>query len=508
MNTDAVAVLLQQAIAAAKAGQLGQAQAQLRQVLAQDPDNVTAWLWLSGVVSHPLKREACLRKALELDPYHEAARKGLLVAQREVAAHILPQAIAAAQAQDIGRARKLLTDVVVRDETCIEAWHWLSRVVDTVEDREICFQNIVMLDPGNEEAHQGLMVLQQAVAEATRSPWDALDTLDEAPHPVASTLAGDILGVPYRAKHTTVTPKPEPFPEPPSVAVWANYEDPTLCPTCASPTRLEGRRCPRCRRHMWGRVRGSAERSQLLWIVILLQTWNTIFAFALPFLGIFVVSLRLEIGGTLELLNAYLGRPSGLPAHVVGRAFAMLSQADLLMLGLPFLMGVIVTVMLFLRRRVVTYLLLASGLLGLVGGIAALALLEQRTLALLIGAVGIGVALATMMLAIKLDDDFRSQRVRLGLVLDQGLRTGMDYLLRGRAYARQGDWALAAIHHRRAAGLMPNSVDGLLGVARAGVQLHDLALARWALTSAEERRPDHPEVQAALAKPASVAEGT
>ena len=500
---DAVEILLQQAIVAAKEGRLRQAQAMLQRVLAQDPENVVAWLWMSGVVADPLKREGCLRRALELDPYHETARRGLMVAQREAAAHILPQAISAARGGDIVRARKLFTDVVVRDETSLEAWQWLSRVVETAEDREICFQNIVMLDPDDADARRQLLLLEQSTAQADR---DLSDDEDDAARGVAATLAGDILGAPYRAKHTTSVPEPEPEPEPASFAVWAKYEDATLCPVCASSTDPADRRCPTCRAPLWVKVRGSAERSQLLWIVILLQLWNTISASTFPLLALFVVSLRLQINDTLSLLYGYVGMPTPVDDATLARAFAMVSRGELVLLGLPFAIGAIVTLALFLRWRVVTYLLLASGLLGLIGGIGALALLEPRWLAISAGVVGIGVALAVIVLALRLDDDFRTRRVRRVLTLDPGLKTGMDCLVRGRAYGRQGDWALAAIHFRRAAGLMPTSIDGLLGVARVARQLHDPVLARWALASAEERRPHDARVQAALASLASQTE--
>ncbi len=496
---DAVDALLGHAMAAAKEGRLRQAQAMLQRVLAQDPENITAWLWLSGAVADPLKREGCLRRVLDLDPYHEAARRGLMVAQREAAAHILPQAIAAASEGDVPRARKLLTDVVMRDETCLEAWQWLSQVVDSAEDREICFQNIVMLDPDDAEARRQLLLLEQTTAEADRHLWGMPEEADDTARVVASTLAGNILGAPYRAKHTTDVPTPEPEPEPASVAVWAKYEDATLCPVCAGPTDPADRRCPTCRAPLWVRVRGSAERSRLPWIVILLQLWNTISAFTFPLLALSVVSLRLQINDTLSLLYGYVGMATPVDDATLARAFAMVSRGELVLLSLPFVIGAIVTLALFLRWRVVTYLLMASGLFGLIGGIGALALLEPRWLAVAVGVVGIGVALAVIVLALRLDDDFRTRRVRRALAIDPGLKTGMDYLVRGRAYGRQGDWALAAIHFRRAAGLMPASIDGLLGVASVAHQLHDPVLARWVLASAEERRPHDARVQAALA---------
>ncbi len=489
--------LLQQAITAAKDGQFPRAQTLLQQVLTRDPDNLTAWLWLSGVVSNPLKREACLQKALKLAPGHEAARRGLMIARREAAAYIMPQAIAAAQAGETARARKLLTDVVVRDETNVEAWLWLSRVVETPEDREICFQNILMLDSENDEARSGLSLLQGPGAAAPEDRWGVgKETEDDTP--VAPTLAGDILGDAYREKHTTTIPEPESSPEEPaSVALWAKYDDPYLCPVCAGPARAEDQRCPECRAKLWTRTRAQDQRSQLLWILILLQMWNTLISSGAPFLALFVVSMRVHVNDTLQLLAAYLGRPSNLSTATVNTAMEMLSRTGFFLLGLPFVLGVAGTIALYLRWRPVFYLLLGSGALGLAGSIGGIAFLGQQPLALAAGVLGIAVAVGTVILGIRLEDDFRVQRRRRLLALDPGLPSGIDYLVRGRYYAHEGVWGLAALHFRRAAALMPNDVDGLLGVVQAAVNLGDWGLSRWALESALERQPGDERIEEA-----------
>lgn len=69
--------LLQQAIDLAKAGRREEAEALLRQVLAQQPDNEVAWIWLSGVTrDQDVKREA-LTKVLAINPHNRLAQRGL-----------------------------------------------------------------------------------------------------------------------------------------------------------------------------------------------------------------------------------------------------------------------------------------------------------------------------------------------------------------------------------------------------------------------------------------------
>lgn len=68
---------LAQAIGAIKAGQRGEGRALLAQVLAADPNNVTAWLWLSEVADSDDERREYLKRVLAIDPDNPEALKGL-----------------------------------------------------------------------------------------------------------------------------------------------------------------------------------------------------------------------------------------------------------------------------------------------------------------------------------------------------------------------------------------------------------------------------------------------
>ena len=47
---------------------------QLLDLLAQEPDNATAWIWLAREARADVEKRACLQKALQLEPEHSAAR--------------------------------------------------------------------------------------------------------------------------------------------------------------------------------------------------------------------------------------------------------------------------------------------------------------------------------------------------------------------------------------------------------------------------------------------------
>ncbi|HLF26749.1 MAG TPA: hypothetical protein VJG32_10455 [Anaerolineae bacterium] len=73
----APATYTQKGIAAVKAGNRRLAQQFLNTALAENPNDATAWLWLSSVVGTLEEKRACLKRVLAIDPQHAAARRGL-----------------------------------------------------------------------------------------------------------------------------------------------------------------------------------------------------------------------------------------------------------------------------------------------------------------------------------------------------------------------------------------------------------------------------------------------
>jgi tetratricopeptide (TPR) repeat protein len=82
--------LLQQGIAASKAGQREEAQRMLLQVTELDPDSESAWLWLSSVVDGTAKRRHCLEQVLALNPDNAHARAGLTYLEKQAAQEVHP----------------------------------------------------------------------------------------------------------------------------------------------------------------------------------------------------------------------------------------------------------------------------------------------------------------------------------------------------------------------------------------------------------------------------------
>jgi tetratricopeptide (TPR) repeat protein len=86
--SDATYELLQQGIAAAKAGQDEQARKALLKVLEVDERNEQAWLWLSGVVEPLEEKRICLENVLAINPDSSHAQIGLRWLERNAPAQV------------------------------------------------------------------------------------------------------------------------------------------------------------------------------------------------------------------------------------------------------------------------------------------------------------------------------------------------------------------------------------------------------------------------------------
>ena len=68
---------LQEAVDTAKAGQLPEARAMLKQILRKDPTNEAAWFLYAQIADTPEHAIVCFEKVLEYNPYNQRAREEL-----------------------------------------------------------------------------------------------------------------------------------------------------------------------------------------------------------------------------------------------------------------------------------------------------------------------------------------------------------------------------------------------------------------------------------------------
>jgi tetratricopeptide (TPR) repeat protein len=91
--------LLQQGIAAARAGRRDEARTLLMQVVEADERNEQAWLWLAGVIADPHDMRICLENVLDLNPDNAQAQQGLAWVNAHYGAPPAPQDDGQADAQ-------------------------------------------------------------------------------------------------------------------------------------------------------------------------------------------------------------------------------------------------------------------------------------------------------------------------------------------------------------------------------------------------------------------------
>lgn len=497
---EAVVELLRAGVAAARAGRREEARRLLARVVEQDERNVQAWLWLSGVVETLEERELCLENVLTLDPANDAARRGLDIVREQQSARWLDQGIAAARMGQPAQARDLLRRVVEWDESNVEAWRWLGEVVESPEEREICLENVLTLDPNAHTAREALAELRarRELERTERPPPPAPQPAPpepEPPQPEATGPSGEAGQVPD--------------------VVMEEY----LCPYCAVQTQPEDRVCPSCGRPLWVKPALPRQEPARLGMALILQVaCAVLLVIGLFFLLTYLV-VQVDLQDPVALARLYFGADDAVPAGVAAAAFDLVPPWSVLVLAGMLLLTLVVLVGLYLRWEPVFYLFLVNGV-GVIGcGMLITTLLwdagvsSGRELSLAVRAalvvVDLSLALAVFGLVLQMRGDFFQERTRLRFRLDRDVLEGRALLVRGRDYGRRGMWGLAALHLRRAAMFEPDEIDVHLALAVAYVNLKRYEQAEAALSEARRVDPAAPQLAelAALLDDVRVREG-
>lgn len=181
----------------------------------------------------------------------------------------LSDAMTAARAGRREEARALLMRVLETDERNVQAWLWLSGVVDDPEQMRICLSNVLHLEPTNPHALKGMAIFEQkygklqASGVGARSADSVMDILTRyGPSPVFAPAAPASGAVPMPAstepggQATTGPTVPlAPSPDDPPVSA-ASTSDPTIglgpapCPCCGYNAPLNRTHCPQCHKSM------------------------------------------------------------------------------------------------------------------------------------------------------------------------------------------------------------------------------------------------------------------
>lgn len=103
---------------------------------------------------------------------------------------MLDDAIQAIRMGDKEEGRRLLEEILEADESNEDVWLWLTTVVETDEDREVCLENVLALNPNHAIARQSVNALhagnfnpgdivRAAIEEEAEEPATGATFLDE-----------------------------------------------------------------------------------------------------------------------------------------------------------------------------------------------------------------------------------------------------------------------------------------------------------------------------------------
>ncbi len=548
MNTDKqteAEQLLKAGIASAKAGQRVPARALLRRVTEMDPHQALAWLWLSGLVENLEERVTYLERALEIDPDNDQARQALEKFRPELVESWLRQGIADAEIGRQERARELLMKVLEHDEENIEAWFWLGKALDDLEEREICFENVLTLNPNYTEAQEELEHIQKMrdgqeprryatlASEILGSRMDdrdiieeitaGVETTEEAPTKAPVSAAAAILGKTFdslygQADDEEIAPPTSQDP----------FDNVYLCPYCATVTQPEDRACAACGNPLWRKKRrrvqeNRADRFQLL---LMGEVGVVLISAALTWFWLLSVSIQTKLA-IRDIFAIYIGQAGSptplidyasqiLPSWVFWCSFIPIIAAMLTLLGVYFHRP---SVFFVLQGADIVRLLIAAGLLIFVFGRGLgsfspdiprdLPIQEQVTLAvqstlskiinllLLFGSlINLVTAIILLFLLRSLVDAYLVDEERIILAVDKDVRSNeVGLRTRGLFYYKQHMWALATLHLRRASAINYGDSGLFLSLTAAYIKLNRYDLAEDSLNSARQLNSDMPEVE-------------
>lgn len=407
----------------------------------------------------------------------------------------LQEGIVAAKAGERAQARELLQRVVEADERNARAWLWLSGVVTTLEDREVCLENVLALEPDNARARQGLeWVREQMAATPQIEP--------ESPLP---RVSGDEVRELERRLKVDFSDD--------------TFDDPLLCVYCGQLTGETDRRCPHCRRSLYSAY-FKRERATWLWVGWSVGVAEVFFTLAMIVVLVVMVMSAMTAAQVspqpieaLQLLGVYFNAPGALPA--VARAVMLdVLPASVFFVRLGYVVWMSVTLIgLPTRRRPFHLLYIGSLAIGAVvaywsanlnreamapvGSQTPLLGIMQAAIYELLGVyVKVSTLLALMFLLLKLllafamDDDFTRVSERLWCKIDHTVRESHAAFVRAKAYMQRDMWTLAAMYLRKAISLQPAVFDYYVALAEAYARLQRYPAGLDMLDQADRLQPD------------------
>ena len=365
------------------------------------------------------------------------------------AAEWLKEGIKAAKAGERHTAQQLLMRVVEANERSEQGWLWLSGVVDTDEDRLICLENVLALNPDNVQARAGLRWLhERGVSAQTLGAEGAADASEVTPYAEIET-------------------HPEPSVAAPDSVSFMLFDG---CVYCGLPVNDAISRCSHCGGRLATKQFKKAERPPVGYVLhvewIILAGVDLAGFFAIGYFWSEFDQLPALVKGYLPYIVGPVVTGEATMGTIVEPQISV-QVVRLVLLGLAVL-SVLVAAGLFVRRPMAHMLGLALITVHLA---VALALFALGFLGYLLAAIwGLLIVMITTFMFNTIDDFGKEER-RERLEPDRRLINDVDYYSRGRIHEKRGMWAKALLHWQRAAAMNPTRDTYFAAMARAYAHL-------------------------------------
>ena len=105
---------------------------------------------------------------------------------------LLQQGIAALRAGDKAQARQLFSQAIRQDPRNEQAWLWLSGALETTQDKLMCLNKVLVINPANEAAQRGIAALQKSSVAPSPAPLSPLQT--PVPQHIRPSVVQAVLG--------------------------------------------------------------------------------------------------------------------------------------------------------------------------------------------------------------------------------------------------------------------------------------------------------------------------
>jgi hypothetical protein len=403
---------------------------------------------------------------------------------------LLQLGIEAAKEGNQSQARESLLTVVEADEGNEQAWLWLSGVIESDEDRRVCLENVLVLNPDNAVAKRGLLRLD-AIAGGDEELDDAF-TVRRHRDPISP--AASIL---YPDQDVEELRQPEPAMQLGTIPgyqgqssfddVWEQEGD--ICPYCAAELAYDDWRCPNCRRNLkHSHYRYSKPGSDLLLFFVLVL--------GVAQLSFILILMNLVIG---ESLMALIWQSLVLITMIVLAAGIHFRRFWSYLGSIIGLIMVLITLLISIFVQPETPGVLEAAIAD--GFFKALAdnpyaFVVEPFIDLVIPFQLLAVLLALFYALFRVGPDFERVTVRRIAQIRRGVSGASMFYAQGNEYAGRDMWASAVLHFRRAAALEPTRTYYLSalgnGYARLGYYQRSLDVLESAhqLANDEQRREE------------------